>query len=62
MMPVQQPLPTAIKKRYWRSLMQQATEDPRLMPGHIEELRAALREAVHIIEDLEFHHRRHHAD
>ena len=35
---------------YWRSLSHQDCPDPRLYPGMLDELRAALRDAVYLLE------------
>ncbi len=47
-------LPTRL--RYWRSLLQYPTTDHRLVPGHVAELRSALRDAI---EELEKKHSNH---
>lgn len=39
-------LPLSERVLYWRSLAHQEPVDPRLAPGMIEELRAALRDAL----------------
>jgi len=36
---------------YWRSLTRLSCPDPRLYPGMVEELQAALRDAIHTIDD-----------
>ncbi|MCL4525216.1 MAG: hypothetical protein M1492_01730 [Gammaproteobacteria bacterium] len=41
-----EPLPLSVRLRYWQSLIRQELVDPRLYPGTIEELRAALRDAL----------------
>ncbi len=47
-------LPLNTRKRYWQSLLrQQPVPDPRLYPGLVEELRAALRDALREIPDAE---------
>ncbi|MDD3759774.1 MAG: hypothetical protein PHO57_02970 [Acidithiobacillus sp.] len=42
-------LPLSERVAYWRSLIRQEPVDVRLAPGLIEELRAALRDALHEI-------------
>ncbi len=38
---------------YWRSLLgKDRSGDPRLAPGHLEEIRVALRDAIHELEDV----------
>lgn len=45
-------LPLSIRKRYWQSLaIHEPVPDPRLYPGMIRELRAALRDALMEIPD-----------
>lgn len=43
-------LPVDIHLAYWRSLLRARSTDPRLLPGLNDELRAALRDALHEIE------------
>lgn len=41
-------LPLSVRQDYWRSLIRKETvTDPLLYPGIVEELRAALRDALH---------------
>lgn len=42
-----------IRKEYWRSLLRTPINqlDMRLLPGHADELRAALRDALHEMEE-----------
>lgn len=47
-------LPLEDRVRYWQSLVrQEPVPDPRLYPGVVEELRAALREALREIAALQ---------
>ncbi len=43
-------LPLGVRITYWRSLLRARSTDPRLLPGLNDELRAALRDALHEIE------------
>lgn len=44
-------LPLSVRLRYWRSLLDSnMIKIPHLLPGHADELRAALRDAIHELE------------
>jgi hypothetical protein len=47
------PLPLSTKIRYWRRLICTSPDMPKsLMAGHMEEMRVALRDAVHELESI----------
>jgi len=42
-----------IRLAYWRSLLYRQPEDQRLVPGHLAELRSALRDAIEELERVQ---------
>ncbi len=46
-------LPLRERIRYWRGLLRkEPLSDPRLVSGHLEEIRVALRDAIHELEEI----------